>query len=302
MSIRVVFVAATLVSILSATTVFAGKQEARDVGQGISVLAAAGAVTPEPLTTAAGIGGLIGEGAGFLGMGIWNIFASAPVDPDPDHGRIASVTPVTFTPASGSGELVEAVNASITSAAVMVDDSRMLDISLRRYYGAVDDGNAINTRLQLLESSRALYSLEASIDAYRSDLEYVSYHVQSTEFALLSATESDVLNLRDDILAANAFPSFEQFVFDEMNATPREMELAILEVELVDGSTIDDTDLRGAVIFGRYADAFGKVDLRELLPSGFEPVVPLPATAWMGLALLAVTGVAGKIRRKRNRF
>ena len=258
------------------------------------------------VTTVAGIAGLIGEGVGFLGMGIWNIFASAPANPDADHGQIASVTPVQFTAVSGSGSgsLVDAVNASMTSAAVMVDDSRLLDLSLRRYYGAVDDGNATNKQLQLLESSRALHSLEASIDAYRLDLEALSDNVQSTEFALLSTTERDVLDLRDVIIRDNAFPSFEEFVFEEMRATSREMELAILEVTLVDGSTIDDADLSGAVIFDRYADAFGKVDLRELLPPGFDPIpiVPLPAAAWMGLPLLAVAGVIGKMRRRRNRF
>ena len=210
MALRVVFVAITLLVALSSTTVFAGKQEARDVGQGLSVIAAAGVITPEPGTTVAGIAGLIGEGVGFLGMGIWNIFASAPANPDADHGQIASVTPVQFTAVSGSGSgsLVDAVNASMTSAAVMVDDSRLLDLSLRRYYGAVDDGNATNKQLQLLESSRALYSLEASIDAYRSDLEALSDNVQSTEFALLSTTERDVLDLRDVIIRDNAFPSF----------------------------------------------------------------------------------------------
>ena len=192
----------------------------------------------------------------------------------------------------------------MTSAAVMVDDSRLLDLSLRKYYGAVNDGNATNKQLQLLESSKALHSLESSIDAYRLDLEAISDKVQSTGFASLSTTESEVLALRDAIIRDNAFPEFEKFVFDEMGATSREMELAILEVQLVDGSTIDDADLSGAVIFDRYADAFGKVDLRELLPPGFDPIpiIPLPAAAWMGLSLLASVGVIGKMRRRRNRF
>ena len=71
---------------------------------------------------------------------------------------------------------------------------------------------------------------------------------------------------------------------------------------MVDGSTMDDSDLGGAVIFDRYAYALGKVDLRELLPSGFDPVVPLPGAAWMGGPLLVAAGVVGKVRRSRKRF
>lgn len=302
MATKAVVGAVALLVSMSATPVFAGKQEARDVGQGLSVIAAAGVVTPEPTTSALGIGGLIGEGVGFLGMGLWNAFASAPANPDANHGQIASVAPVTFTAVSGTGSAVDSVNDSMVSAATMVDESRLLELSLRRYYGAVSDENAANTQLQLRQSSKALSSLEVSIDAYRSDLRAISDNVQGTEFALLSATESEALALRDTIIADNAFPAFEQFVFDEMRATPREMDLAILEVTMVDGSTMDDSDLGGAVIFDRYAYALGKVDLRELLPSGFDPVVPLPGAAWMGGPLLVAAGVVGKVRRSRKRF
>ena len=53
MATKAVVGAVALLVSMSATPAFAGKQEARDVGQGLSVIAAAGVVTPEPTTSAA---------------------------------------------------------------------------------------------------------------------------------------------------------------------------------------------------------------------------------------------------------
>jgi len=271
---------------------FAGKQEARDVGTGLSVISAAGVVIPEPLTTAAGVGGLVGEGTGFVVMGIWDLFAAAPANPDPDHGTLASVTAVTFTPVVGSGQVFDNVNTSLLFAGYIIDNSRLLNMSLERYYGALNDGNPENTELQLLAASQAFFGLDDAIMGYRSSLTAISSDISGTDFASLSATVTDVLDLRDEILISG-FPSYEDFVFAEMHATSEEMSNAILEVSFVTGDTITDSDLTGAVIFDRYASALGEVDIREMLPPDFT-VVPEPATiCLLGLGTLT-------LRRRRR--
>lgn len=298
MILRSVSILVALLVALSATTSFADKQDARDIATGASVLGAAGVLTPEPLTTAAGTGALIGQGVGFIGMGLWDLFAAAPANPDPNHGEVAFVTPVTFAPVAGAGIVSDPVNASMFSAASIIDNSRLLNLSLQRYYGAIDDGNTVNQQLQLLAASNALFSLESDINDYRVDLLSISIDVQFTDFAALSTTVGDVLALRDDIVL-NGFPLFEDFVFAEMNATTAEINLAISEISLVNGNAISNADLTGAVIFDRYSSALGEVDLRELLPSGFTPV-PEPSTGVMfafGLISLAAVHARRRIRR-----
>lgn len=267
-----------LVGILAtfvATPSFAGKQEARDFATGATVIGAAGVITPEPVTTALGAGALLGQGIGFLGMGIWDSFFSAPSRPNPTHAQQESTTPsvpaVNFTPIAGSGPVYDAVNASLISAAAMIDASRSLDTSLTRYYGAIVDGNTANQELQKLEATIALIELETHIASYRSDLLAMSTVAQSTDFATLSTTVAEVLSARDDIVL-NGFPASEDFVFDQANATTQETNLALAEVALVTGATLTDQDLKGSVIFDRLSTALGKVDIRELLPAGFAPV------------------------------
>ena len=80
-----------------------------------------------------------------------------------------------------------------------------------------------------------------------------------------------VLDLRGQIVSSGTFPSYEDFVFDQLGATEEEMTLAIAEVELMTGNSLTDADLTGAVIFARLDEALGKVDIRELLPPSFEP-------------------------------
>lgn len=282
--------------LFSPAVALAGKQEARDFWTGSSVLGAAGVITPEPITTAAGAGALIGQGVGFIGMGIWDAFAAAPANPDPNHGLVASVAPVTFTPVTGSGQAFDDINASIILAGEIIDDSRLLGISLERFFGAVNDGNLANAAFQQSAASQYLFGLEADLFDYRSSLVAISADISGTNFAGLSTTVADVLDLRNEILVSG-FPSFEDFVFAEMNATIEEMTNAILEVSLVTGNNITDADLTGAVIFDGLASAIGEIDIRELLPVGFS-TVPEPTT--ITLILLGLAGIALPLKRKKQ--
>jgi hypothetical protein len=89
------------------------------------------------------------------------------------------------------------------------------------------------------------------------------------------------LNLRDQIVAFG-FPSYEQPFFSQMLATPEETSLAIGEVALATGAALGGNSLTGAEIFAHASDALGKINLRELMPSGFN-LVPEPSTWLMGM-------------------
>ncbi len=250
----------------SATPTEAGKQEARDIATGLSVISAAGVVTPEPTTTAAGIGGLIGQGAGFIVIGIWDLFAAAPSSPDPDHGALASVSPVSFTPVPGYGPPFDNINDSLVVAGQLVDHSRLLGTTLRRCSGALQDGDLAHLQLQRMFATQLLGELEADQSEYSSILTAVSNDIQGTSFAALSTTVPEVLALRDEIVTSG-FPDFEAFVFDEMQATADEIDLAIEEVAQATGGSLTDSDLTGAVIFDRTAQALLLIDIRELVPA-----------------------------------
>lgn len=284
---------AMILVLLAASPSLADKQDARDVGCGISVIGAAGVITPEPLTTAAGAGAMLGQGVGFIGMGIWDFFAAAPANPDPNHGVVANeellFVQVAFVRLEGVGPVYDEVNASMSSAASMIDSSRFALTSLQRYYGAIADSNAANAELQRQAANAALAQLDVDMLQYRSDLRAISNAVQGTDFAALSATVQDVLDLRDEIVANQSFPSEEDFVFNQMNASPEEMALAIAEVELMTGNSLTNGDLTGAVIFDRLDEALGKVNIQELLPAEFGsggPTTSVPLIGETGMAIL----------------
>lgn len=284
---------AMVLVLLASSPSLADKQDARDVGTGFSVIGAAGVITPEPVTTAAGAGALVGQGVSFIGMGIWDYFTEAPANPNPNHGVVASeellFLPVAFVKLDGVGPVYDEVNASMDSAASMIDSSRLALTSLQRYYGAVADSNAANAELQRQAANAALAQLDVDMLQYRSDLRAISTAVQGTGFAALSATVQDVLDLRDQIVASQSFPAEEDFVFNQMNASPEEMALAIAEVELMTGNSLTNADLTGAVIFDRLDEALGKVDIQELLPAEFVsggPNASVPLIGETGVAIL----------------
>lgn len=295
--------------LLVAGPALADKQDARDWYTGCSVLGAAGLITPEPITTALGSGALVGQGTGFIGMGIWDFFTEAPANPDPNHEQVARLNPpylpVQFIAVVGIGPVYDAVNASIDSAAVMIDSSRILQVSLSRYYGAIQDANDINEELQHDAASAALVQLESDIGQYRSDLLTLSSVAQGTGFAALSTTAQDVVDLRDQIVLDGSFPSYENFVFEQIGATAEEMTLAIAEVELMTGNSLTNADLTGAALFGRLEEALGEVNIRELLPPDFEPStsnpsVPLLSTSGMVILLGCIFLSAFVITRIRR--
>ena len=163
---------------------------------------------------------MLGQGVGFIGMGLWDFFAAAPANPDPNHGVVANeellFVQVAFVRLEGVGPVYDEVNASMSSAASMIDSSRFALTSLQRYYGAIADSNAANAELQRQAANAALAQLDVDMLQYRSDLRAISNAVQGTDFAALSATVQDVLDLRDEIVANQSFPSEEDFVFNHV--------------------------------------------------------------------------------------
>jgi hypothetical protein len=229
-------------------------------------------------------------------MGIWDIFALAPTTPDTNYATVASVVPVIFTPVSGMGQAFDDINASLVLGGLVVDYSRLVDVSLQRYYGAVAASDASAALMQQVAASYFLSELESDMAAWRSSLQTVSAGVGGSPFATLTITQGDVLSFRDDVVTSG-FPAWENFVFLEMQATPQELTLARAEVGLLTGNAIP-SGLTGSVVFEQMASSMGQVNLSELLPKDFV-VVPEIDPAGIGSVLALVTGALGLIERRR---
>jgi hypothetical protein len=138
--------AIAVVICLASGLALADKQDARDFWTGASVVggAAIAAGGPETPWGAAGVGACVGQGIGFMGMGIWDRFFSSSTRPTsaPANTQVASVTPSALAPIPAGGPVQTTVNASIATGNQILDESRLLDMSLTRYYGALADSNA----------------------------------------------------------------------------------------------------------------------------------------------------------------
>ncbi len=277
---------ALALTVLTSAQAFADKEAARDFYTGASCIGGAAIATP------AGQGALIGQGIGLIGMGIWDRFFASVTLPDPDHGILASITPVHFTPFSGVGGGIDELNDSIVWAAKIIDESRLTDQSLRKYYGALADGNVTDAATQQAAASQAFFGLVSVVGGYRNSLLSVSAAMAGTEFASIFVPKPDVLALRDQIVATG-FPSYESFVFSQMNATSLEINLAIGEVSLMTGNFLGP-QISGATIFSDLSWSLGQVNLRELLPGDFV-LVPTPGS----VALLCFGGILAFGRRQR---
>lgn len=262
------------------------KENARDIATGGSLFTTSWLIVPVIGEFVAAGGGAF-QGGFLITMGIIDALDSAPNNPDSNHGTLASVTPVRFTPVSGGTgttigtvgtQLVTDVNASLVSLGQSLDNLRLLRISLRRYYGALNAGNATNADFQSAAVCHFLISSEASLAAYRTSLRRISSDIQGTPAASLSFTVSQVLALRNQILNSG-FPPEEAALFPQMNATNEEISLALQEVALVTGATLSNSDLTGAVIFDRAADAIKQINLGAFLPQGFPPSCGLGPSA-----------------------
>jgi len=245
-----------------------GKQEARDVGTGLSVISAAGVITPEPVTTALGAGGLIGQGVSFIGMGLWDAFAS--VSPSSQSARVAQAPPVGFALAVGEGPAIVSVNNSIVAAGEVITASRLLYCSLSRLRGALESGNRVDAKLQRHAATSFLSRLEGGIKLYTACLENIELYIQQTPFSELSVDVAGVLELRNQIVEQGQFPKYEQFVFEQMNATEVELNAAIKEVSLATGKYLPQETLHGGDIFSQLAHALRQTSIVELLPDFFH--------------------------------
>jgi hypothetical protein len=219
------------------------------------------------------------QGAGLIVAGELDDSDSSQNKPDPNFNEVATVTPVVFTKVAHRGTvdpLADDVNESLTIAGQMIDNVRLLNISLRRFYGARSAGNAVKAELQRNAACDFLFKLDANLLAYHDVLLRISSNVQGTRFALISVTFDDVRALRDQIVRERRFPDFEASVFSEARATPEEISRAIREVELANLNTLNASDLTGAAIFSRAARVIDRVSAQGFLPDDFVCGNPAP--------------------------
>jgi hypothetical protein len=259
-----------------------GKKEmSRDIALGQTAFAKQIEENPwtrwNPAARAIARGLRIAQAATLKILDTYDKYAAAPSSPDPACCQLAVASPVSgFDPVDpGIGAvLAYNLNKSQDLLCEIVSNSRALDLTLRRYYGAIDAGKCTCQLMQQKAATSFVLALEQYQAEYAAALVAISDNVQGTEVASLSVTVSEVLALRDEIVASGQFPPEEDFVFEALDATQAEIDGAIYEVSLATGETLSDSDLTGAVIFQRAVQAFLQVNIRELLPQGFQMYYP----------------------------
>ena len=287
-------------------TARADKQDARDWYTGASAAGAGAALIPTGVTQAAGAGALVGQGVGFMGMGVWDWWNKAPQNPNMNPQqqqqqapkRQASIAPIIPSSNPDATELavVADVNAATAAGNALLTDSRSVSDGLQLYYGAIADGNAAAASKQQLWTSQAFASLLSDVSDYRNSLYTLNAAVQGTSFAAVSASVSDLASLQTSIVN-NGFPSDEQFVFTQANATPLELSLAQAEVGLATLTHVPSTGVTGANIFQGMADSLGEVNLAQLLPTSFT-LLPVPEPSSDGMVLSGLIAGAYCARRR----
>jgi uncharacterized repeat protein (TIGR01451 family) len=249
---------------------------ARDIAAGVSVIAAIPAFAGNPIA----VGAEIAQGVTFIVIGIIELFSSAAAQPDGDFEQLPSVTLVKFTPvgpssqsgsvhASAADPSIDHINQSLKAAGEIIDNTRLIKMSLRKYYGAWGAGNIDKAKLQRTFTCNCIDKLTASFQSYHDALLLMSADIQGTPAASASATVADVLALRNQIVSSGQFPANETFVFTEAQATSEEMTHALEQVAAVNGTTISNSDLTGAAIFAQAASVVDHANIQEFLPPGF---------------------------------
>ncbi len=242
------------------------KQDARDFATGASALGATGLITPEPTTTAAGAGALIGQGLSFMGMGLWDAFAS--VEPDEGYDLIANVEPVRFQPVEGKGRLFACVNKILTSGGDMIDSARLLTKSMRKLKGALKDCDVKNSILQYRTVEALINRSEADKYMFSVNFDELAglYTSQVPEQDDLKITKEEILCFKDDLLKTGKLPDFEEKILQEAKITNEERGLMMEEVRLATLAAIPDSITLGGVLQGM-GRSLRKIRIRELAPN-----------------------------------
>jgi hypothetical protein len=211
-------------------------------------------------------------------------FKGAPANPDPNFTAPAAVVPVHFSlPPStlfnpNKDAVPPGVNESLEAAGRLIDHTRMVNLSLRKYYGALNANDAASAQLQKGYACLSVTQLNADIQSYSAALASLSQSVQGTPFASVSTTTPEVLRLRDQITQSRSFPASELFVLTQAHATDQEISGAIDQVALVTDQGFTASDLTGAVIISKASEAINGVNVSQFLPDGFScadaPAVP----------------------------
>jgi hypothetical protein len=280
----------------------------KDIATGVSVIGAIPALAGNPVA----VGAEIGQGITFIVIGIFELFPTAPANPDAKFTTPAAVVPVHFSLSDttlfkpNKDALPNGLNESLVAAGKLVDDSRLLNLSLRKYYGALNANDTQSAQLQKGFACLSLNNFNADLRAYSTALSDLSQSAQGTPFASASATVSQVLQLRDQIVQSKSFPASEAFVFTQAHATDQEISLAVSQVATVTGQSLTDSDLTGSVILSRAAAAINGANATQFLPAGFTcadaPTVPaLPPFGGIVASLLLLGTGAALILRRRAR-
>jgi hypothetical protein len=298
----------TLAIILLLEATCASKDGVRDIATGVSVVAAIPAISGNPIAQ----GAEVGQGITFVVLGILELLHKASDNPEPSFRTPAAVVPVYFSLPDttlfkpNKDALPNGLTESLKAAGKLVDDSRLINLSLRKYYGALNANDTQSAQLQKGFACLSLNNFNTDLRAYSTALSELSQSAQGTPFASASATVSQVLQLRDQIVQSKSFPASEAFVFAQAHATDQEMSLAVSQVATVTGQSLTDSDLTGSVILSRAATAINGANATQFLPAGFicadAPTVPaLPPFGGIVASLLLLGAGAALILGRRAR-
>jgi len=284
------------------------KNVIRAVALVVSAISVKVVTLPDPRAKVVGVAGLVGQVITLVVVGKVEEYDTAPNRPDPEFSTVAEVDPVHFNQVPGDidrPKLPSDVNAALKAAGEIVDNSRLVDMSLRKYYGALNAGNAAKAESQRAATCEFLFKLDASIQAYSNALAAISDDAQGTGFASASTTVPEVLVQKEQI-GKNVFPPEEEDVLTQMHATTEERSLARVQAGLVEENNINPSDLTGAAVLVSAARLSNRISIQDELPVNFSCSVAPPSSAptlteWGVLIMTLLLLTAGMIFIARRR-
>lgn len=269
--------------VMSFTLLFSFCERTTEEVAGVDALVAVGSKVAIDVFGAptAGLGGIITGAAQALALvinhNIGDIVSITNANGDPDFSNIATVPPTVITPISEGTtvptQLAIDTNDFLVATGQTLDNVRLIRLSLKKYYGALNAGNTAKIELQKTAVCEFVGRFDRALQGVHNSLVNISADLQSIPLASVSVSAVDVLTLRNQIVSSGRFPDFEASILAEAHATPEEIAGALGRLSRVTESSLNqlsDTDRTAIGVINGLVRVTDRVSAQAFLPSDFN--------------------------------